>query len=93
MDPLHQLEAVFLCGVAELFQSGFVAAPFPIGGFKRPNVLTQEAVAFPHNPLGLRFAFRMLHHEVECLLIDVSEKGMDGTLDVVKRQQRGRFWL
>jgi hypothetical protein len=69
--------------LAELFQSIFISIRFPLGGFECPNVLAQQRIALPHNPLGLSFAFWMLHHEVKGLLIDISEKRMDGALDVV----------
>ena len=79
--------------LAELFQAFLVAVLLPIGGFQCPDVLAQQHVAFPYNPLGFSLAFRVLHHEVEGLLIDVSEKGVDGALDVMKGQQGRRVRL
>ena len=56
-------------------------------------MLAQKGVAFSHNPLRLGFALRVIHHEVQGLLIDVGEESVKGALDVVEWQQKRRFWL
>ena len=56
-------------------------------GFERSDVLAQQRIALAHNALGLRFAFWMVHHQLQSLLVDFREEGMDRTLYVMKRQQ------
>ena len=56
-------------------------------GFEGANVLAQQGIALAHNALGLGLTFRVVHHQLQRLLVDFREEGMNRALYVMKRQQ------
>ena len=56
-------------------------------GFEGANVLAQQGIALAHNALGLGLTFRVVHHQLQRLLVDFREEGMNRTLYMMKRQQ------
>lgn len=50
-------------------------------------MLAQQEIALAYYALGFGLTFRVVHHQLQSLLVDFREEGMNRLLYVMKRQQ------